>query len=72
MDANPAAYGDRGGGEPPITADDVIICGGVSPRVDEAMRYADCADTFLMAGDCNGCGNIQRGMRDALAKVNMI
>ena len=72
VDGNTVTYMDKAGEEHTITADDVIICGGVSPRVDEAMRYADCADTFLMAGDCNGCGNIQRGMRDALAKVNMI
>ena len=72
VDGNTVTYVDKAGEEHTITADDVIICGGVSPRVDEAMRYADCADTFLMAGDCNGCGNIQRGMRDALAKVNMI
>ena len=70
VDGSTVTYVDKAGEE--HTADDVIICGGVSPRVDEAMRYADCADTFLMAGDCNGCGNIQRGMRDALAKVNMI
>lgn len=69
---NTVTYVDKDGAEHQITGDDVIICGGVAPRVDEAMRYAECADTFLLAGDCNGCGNIQRGMRDALAKVNMI
>jgi 2,4-dienoyl-CoA reductase-like NADH-dependent reductase (Old Yellow Enzyme family)/thioredoxin reductase len=72
VSGNTVTYVDKQGEEHTITADDVVICGGVAPRVDEAMRYADAADQFLMAGDCNGCGNIQRGMRDALSKVNMI
>ncbi|MBR1781052.1 MAG: FAD-dependent oxidoreductase [Oscillospiraceae bacterium] len=65
-------YVDREGVEHTITGDDVIICGGTSAQVDEAMRYADAADQFLMVGDCNGTRNLQRGMRDALAKTNMI
>lgn len=69
---NTVTYVDQEGQEHTITGDDVIICGGVSPRVDEAMRYAEAADEFLMVGDCNGCGNLQRGMRDALAKTNLL
>ena len=65
-------YEDKEGKEHTIEADDVIICGGTSPRVDEALRYMDAADQFLMVGDCNGTRNIQKGTRDALAKVNMI
>ncbi|MCD8046040.1 MAG: FAD-dependent oxidoreductase [Clostridiales bacterium] len=65
-------YEDAEGKEHTISGDDVIICGGTKPRIDEAMRYSLCADTFMIAGDCNGCNNIQRGMRDALGKVSMI
>lgn len=72
VDGNTVTYVDQDGGEHTITGDDVIICGGVSPLVDEAMAYADAADQFLLVGDCNGRGNLQRGMRDALAKTNMI
>lgn len=72
VDGNTVAYVDKDGAEHTITGDDVIICGGVSPCVDEAMAYADAADKFLLVGDCNGRGNIQKGMRDALAKTNMI
>lgn len=72
VDGNAVTYVDKQGEAHTITADDVIICGGSHPRTQEAMRYADCADQFLAVGDCNGCGNLQRGMRDALAKVNML
>ncbi len=72
VNKNTVTYMDKNSEKHSITGDDVVICGGSSPRIDEAMRYAECADTFLLAGDCNGCGDIQRGMRDALSKVNMI
>lgn len=72
VQGNTVVYVDKDGAEHTITADDVIICGGVSGDVDEAMKYVEAADKFLMVGDCDGCGNLQRGMRDALAKVNMI
>jgi len=72
VEGNTVTYADKNGAVHTITGDDVIICGGTKPNVDEALRYADAADTFLMVGDCDRCGNLQRGMRDALAKVNMI
>lgn len=72
VNGNTVTYVDKDGNESTITADDVIICGGTSARVDEALAYADAADQFLMVGDCNSTRNLQKGMRDALAKVNML
>lgn len=72
VDGTTVTYMDQSGVEHTITGDDVVICGGSAPLVDEAMRYAQSAETFLLVGDCNRCNNLQRGMRDAMAKVNMI
>ena len=72
VDGGTVVYEDKEENEHTIKADSVLICGGSAPEVDEALKYADAADQFLMVGDCNGRGNIQKGMRDALAKVNMI
>ncbi len=58
-------YVDRAGQRHVLEADSVVICGGVKPRLDEAMAYAGAADEFYLVGDCNGAGNIQKCMRQA-------
>ena len=72
VEGNTVTYVDQVGQEHTLTGDDVVICGGTAPCVDEALIYQDAADQFMMVGDCNGTRNLQRGMRDAMAKVNMI
>ena len=50
-----------------------MVCPNASPHfLRGPVGFPGAADRFLMAGDCNGCGNLQWGMRDALAKTNMI
>jgi hypothetical protein len=56
-------------GEHTITADDVVICGGMKPCVDEALAFADSAESFSIIGDANGAGNLQRCMREAYSRA---
>lgn len=69
---NTVTYTDADGSEHTISADSVVICGGMNPCIDEALAYADSAATFYAAGDCNGAGNIQKCTRDAFGKAMMI
>jgi 2,4-dienoyl-CoA reductase-like NADH-dependent reductase (Old Yellow Enzyme family)/NADPH-dependent 2,4-dienoyl-CoA reductase/sulfur reductase-like enzyme len=65
-------YAGSDGVEHTIEGDSVVICGGMSPRVDEALAYADSAEKFFIVGDANGCGNLQRCNSDAYSKACMI
>jgi len=69
---NNVTYVDSAGQEHTIESDSVVICGGMSPCVDEALAYSRCADKFFIIGDCNKAGTIQRCMRDAYSKASMI
>lgn len=58
------------GTEKQIEVDTVIICGGMTARMDEALSYAQAASRFYMIGDCGGVGNIQKCSREAFAVSN--
>lgn len=62
-------YLDKSGGKHVLKCDSVVLSGGSTPRADEALRYSNSADRFLLVGDCNSMGNLQRCMRDVYAKV---
>ncbi len=66
---NTVTYVDADGREQTITADSVVLCGGMKPLTDEALSYADAADQFLLVGDCNGCGNLQKVNRQAFSRA---
>lgn len=55
-----------------IEADDVIICGGMRPCIDEALSYAGAAPRFFAIGDCNGAGNIQKCVQEAFSRAMML
>ena len=63
---------DTPDGRQTVECDSIVVCGGMIPQVDSALSYADCADQFFVIGDANGCGNLQRGMRDAWSKAMLI
>lgn len=58
-------YVDADGAEHVIEADSVVLCGGMKAASDEALAFADAADEFYLAGDCDGAGNLQRVNRQA-------
>lgn len=55
-----------------ITADDVVVSGGVASQLQEARAYAQSTNEFYCVGDCNGMRNLQQCNRDAFAKANQI
>lgn len=72
VEGSTVTYLDADGCEHILTADSIVICGGVVPNAEAAMAYGDCADEFYAIGDCAGAGNIQRCIRDAWSRANMI
>lgn len=65
-------YKDAEGKEKTIKANSIVICGGMNPRQTEALSFAGTGDRFLMIGDCDSVGNIQRCMRSAFAAASQI
>jgi 2,4-dienoyl-CoA reductase-like NADH-dependent reductase (Old Yellow Enzyme family)/NADPH-dependent 2,4-dienoyl-CoA reductase/sulfur reductase-like enzyme len=69
VEGNTVYYVDAEGKEASITADSVVLCGGMKPLTDEALSFANAADQFLLVGDCNGCGNLQKVNRQAFSRA---
>lgn len=72
LTANSVTYLDAEGKEHTLTADSVVICGGMKARRDEALRFYGSAPRFLMTGDCEKVANLQVGNRSAMGKVAML
>ena len=72
VSGNTVTYADAQGQEHTITADSIVICGGVHPCLDNAMEYAAAADRFFPIGDCNGAGSIQVCVREAFSRASML
>ena len=60
------------GTENTISGDNVIVSGGTSPNVDDALRYAGVTAKFFVIGDANSDQNMQCGIRDAYSKALLI
>ncbi|MBP1736885.1 MAG: FAD-dependent oxidoreductase [Oscillospiraceae bacterium] len=72
VNGNQVTYRDGQGEEHTITADSVVICGGMTPCTDEALAYANLSNQFFAIGDCNGAGNIQVCTAEAYARVMIL
>ena len=67
VEGGTVTYKDKAGEIKTITADSVIICGGMEPRESEALAYAGVSDKYFIAGDCNGAGNLPGCVRDSFS-----
>ena len=65
-------YRDREGGEHTVSADSVLICGGMRPCTAEALRYGGLTPRFFAIGDCNGVGSIQKCTSEAWSRAMML
>ena len=65
-------YRDEAGEEHTLEGDDVIVCGGVRPYLDGALKYAAAAPFFRLIGDADGAGDIQRSIRSGFAAASQI
>ncbi|MCR5784626.1 MAG: FAD-dependent oxidoreductase [Eubacterium sp.] len=72
VDGNTVYYEDADGNEHKITADNVLICGGMKPLTDEALSYAASTPEFYAIGDCNGAGNLQICNEHAYSRAMLI
>ena len=69
---NAVTYRDKNGGEHTLEADQVIICGGVKPNVEGALKYAACAPVFRMVGDVDGNSDMAHAFRSAFVAASQI
>ena len=71
VDVTPTSvtYTDKQGSIHTLTADSVVICGGMNSQRDEALQFYGCTDRFFMTGDCEKVANLQVGNRSAMGKV---
>jgi 2,4-dienoyl-CoA reductase-like NADH-dependent reductase (Old Yellow Enzyme family)/thioredoxin reductase len=65
-------YVDADGAEHTLEADQVIVCGGVKPYLDGALKYAGTAPEFRMIGDVDGATNMVSALRSAYITGNQI
>jgi 2,4-dienoyl-CoA reductase-like NADH-dependent reductase (Old Yellow Enzyme family)/thioredoxin reductase len=65
-------YVDGEGVEHTLEADQVIVCGGVKPYLEGALKYAACAPEFRLIGDVDGARDMQVSFRSAYMAANQI
>ena len=65
-------YRDAGGAEHTLTGTDVIVCGGVRGREEEALAYARCAPEFYVVGDAGWGRDIQTAIRSGYGAASQI
>ena len=65
-------YRDREGAVHTLEAEAVIVCGGVEPCLDSALRYASAAPEFRMIGDTDGATDMQTAVRSAYIAASQI
>lgn len=70
--ADSATYRDKDGAEHTVRGDNVVVCGGVEPCVDSALRYSGAAREFYLIGDAGGAKDLQTGIRSAFAAASQI
>lgn len=59
------AYTDKEGNAQKVRADTVLISVGMKPKHTEAMRFAEAGGKFVIIGNCDATGDIQRAIRSA-------
>jgi len=55
-----------------IEADDIVLCGGMNPRTDEALSFYGSAPRFFTIGDCSDVGSVQTCVRSAFAAASQL
>lgn len=66
-------YRDASGSEKSAKADSVVIYTGLTPNMDEAMKFKDSAEEVLLLGDCTGRnGTILRTIRSAFFTASRV
>jgi 2,4-dienoyl-CoA reductase-like NADH-dependent reductase (Old Yellow Enzyme family)/NADPH-dependent 2,4-dienoyl-CoA reductase/sulfur reductase-like enzyme len=65
-------YQDKDGQQHTLEGDSVVVCGGVEPCVETALKYASAAPEFYLIGDAGGCTDIQTGVRSAFAAASQV
>ena len=71
VDGNTVTYRSEDG-EHTVTADSVVICGGMTPLTEDAYAYAGLTPEFYPIGDCNGAGNLERCNREAYSRAMIL
>lgn len=69
VDGGTVTYRDAEGISHRIVGDSVLICGGMEPQTQDAMRYAGISTRFFAIGDCAGAGNLQVCNEQAYSSV---
>lgn len=65
-------YVDTQNVEHVVQCDDIVAAGGMKPRADLAMSFANCADEFYMIGDCTESGTMRHAIKDAYCAAMQI
>lgn len=65
-------YVDAAGETHTVACDDVVAAGGMQPRAELAMSFADCAPEFYMIGDCTEPATMRHAIKDAYCTAMQI
>jgi NADPH-dependent 2,4-dienoyl-CoA reductase/sulfur reductase-like enzyme len=69
VEGNRVFYTDATGTEQSVSGDSVVINGGVAPLQEEALGFYGIANKFVVIGDANGVGNLQKCIREGWSRA---
>ena len=69
---NSVTYLSKDGVSHTLPTDSVVISGGVTPLLDDALKFAHCATRFYCIGDCKKPKDVQNAVRTAYAAAVQI
>lgn len=65
-------FRDETGAVHTIAADDVVLCGGMRSRNEDAVAYAQIVDYFRIVGDCKKVDNVRTATKAAYVAAMML
>ena len=65
-------YVDADGNTHTLEADEVIVCGGVKPRLKDALKYVGSAPEFRLIGDVDGARDMQVSFRSGFIAASQL
>ena len=72
IEKNAVHYVDEQGVEHVVQCDDIVAAGGMRPKADLAISFANSADEFYMIGDCTESGTMRHAIKDAYCTAMQI
>jgi 2,4-dienoyl-CoA reductase-like NADH-dependent reductase (Old Yellow Enzyme family)/thioredoxin reductase len=72
LEGNKVVYLDASGAEKTIEADDIVVCGGMEPVLEDIPAFAAAAEEFHVIGDASRVGDLRHALKSAYTTTMLL